>query len=251
MKITFHVKSGVLTYNGKNSKVNTQVGRVLEFLSRRAGTVVSKEEILEECWKNRGIVVSLNALRQTLYRLRRALDEIEASNDILLTKGRNGYLLKDESIVVLYDDQESRDSEEGIPDENIIYKKESYLFLNSLSKFRKKSLSILYALIIATLFFGVGFYIRFAMMINTLEYKKLNPIGDLHVYLEKKSDLNETEIGEVLKKYYYDNGLSKEKLKYIFINGDEQDNISYFMCSGYIEKSSSRCESVVILKDFK
>lgn len=56
--------------------------------------LVTKDEFMQVCWGNKGVIVSDNTVRQSLFRLRTSLAEVGAPEDTLITQGRNGYILK-------------------------------------------------------------------------------------------------------------------------------------------------------------
>lgn len=254
MKILFHIDSGVISYMEKKTIVNTQVGRVLCFLSERAGTVVSKEEILEKCWEQRGVVVSLNALRQTMYRLRKVLEEIGAPEEVLLTKGRDGYLFQNDALEIVYEVEQKRTTlDDHSYSANYIQatKSQSYLvaFLKRVSH-QKKHITLLVTLI-SPLLFALGFYLRFLFFITPLEYHQLKDYYSMRVFVENNSSIDTKKSQELIDNYLMKYNIVSKELKNVYISHSENENYSFIICTDSIELSTSSCQSVLVIKDIK
>lgn len=94
MTILFYYKAGVLRSGTRTLELSKQNKLGLEHFCRKAGMLVTKDEFVQICWGNKGVIVSDNTVRQSLFRLRSSLSEVGAPEDTLITQGRNGYILK-------------------------------------------------------------------------------------------------------------------------------------------------------------
>ncbi|MFZ4214026.1 winged helix-turn-helix domain-containing protein, partial [Pantoea endophytica] len=106
--LTFDLEEGVLSSGENEVRLNRQGIRCFELLTKHPDVVISKDEFIEQCWKKYGYLVTDNSVRQTFFQLRRALDEIGAPPDTLITIPKKGYKLSpDVSFVILNADARS------------------------------------------------------------------------------------------------------------------------------------------------
>ncbi len=78
---------------GEARKVEPRVMRVLMFLVRNKGRVVSREEILKEIWED--VIVNDEAITQSIYQLRKALSDGKGSKKYIETIPKKGYRFLD------------------------------------------------------------------------------------------------------------------------------------------------------------
>lgn len=72
---------------GENSKA------CLKLLIDNQGDIVSKNTILDEVWTAKGIVVSDNAVRQTMHIVRKSITQLTSNSQLITTIPRNGYMI--------------------------------------------------------------------------------------------------------------------------------------------------------------
>jgi DNA-binding winged helix-turn-helix (wHTH) protein/TolB-like protein/Flp pilus assembly protein TadD len=80
-----------LCRDGESSRIEPKVMEVLAVLARRAGEVVSRDELLSLVWP--GVVVGDEALTQSIIKLRRALGDNPRSPSYVETISKRGYRL--------------------------------------------------------------------------------------------------------------------------------------------------------------
>ncbi len=87
--------------------LNAPTARCLKLLLERAGQVVSREEFMQEVWQARGIVVSQNTFYQNISLLRKSLQKMGLSADIIATVRGVGFVFSPEACVQLVEDDNS------------------------------------------------------------------------------------------------------------------------------------------------
>jgi len=91
---SFEPLAGLISGPAGRVKVDPKVMDVLNFLARRAGEVVPRQELLDEIWP--GVIVSDDALSRCIYQLRRGLSQAGGSaryKTLLETLPKRGYRL--------------------------------------------------------------------------------------------------------------------------------------------------------------
>jgi DNA-binding response OmpR family regulator len=99
----FRCQNLVIYFNLKRVTLNDQTVdltateyRLLAFLARNAGRIITPEEILKEVWKNDWMVGDGHVVRVNIARLRHKLNDIHGLNYIQTMPGR-GYIMNDAS----------------------------------------------------------------------------------------------------------------------------------------------------------
>jgi DNA-binding winged helix-turn-helix (wHTH) protein len=87
--VRFDASSGILSSANSTSRLEPKAGDVLALLCAAQGSVVSRERLLDECWQ--GDAGSDEGLTQAVAQIRRALETVGASRDILSTHPKRGY----------------------------------------------------------------------------------------------------------------------------------------------------------------
>lgn len=87
----FDPVAGTLTSGGVERKLEDRSARVLAFLCRHRGEVVSKDQLLTEVWSGRS--VSPNSVAIVIGDLRRAIENDPGEPTQLVTVGKRGYRL--------------------------------------------------------------------------------------------------------------------------------------------------------------
>jgi len=75
-------------YLGQNAK------ECLMLLITHKGMIISKEQLIAEVWNAKGIIVSDNALRQTMYTIRKSLKYLSKEHELIITIPRKGYRIE-------------------------------------------------------------------------------------------------------------------------------------------------------------
>jgi len=87
--VRFDAGSGILSGANSTCRLEPKAGDVLALLCAAQGSVVSRERLLDECWQ--GNTGSDEGLTQAVAQIRRALETVGASRDILSTHPKRGY----------------------------------------------------------------------------------------------------------------------------------------------------------------
>ena len=80
-----------LVRDGKAATVEPKVMQVLVLLARRPGEVTSRDEIVTACWAGR--FVSEDSIHRTIFKLRKAGEELAGGDFVVETIPRVGYRL--------------------------------------------------------------------------------------------------------------------------------------------------------------
>lgn len=87
--VTLDQMGGILEYQGKRLELTRNELRILSLFMGQPGTIISREELMEELWQD-GQFVDENTLNVNIMRLRKKLSEI-GLNNFLETKRGMGY----------------------------------------------------------------------------------------------------------------------------------------------------------------
>lgn len=250
MKIIFSQSKGLITKDGKNAILSGQAMRALEFFMNNEGKVISKEKFVDACWTSRGAVVSDNAVRQTLYRLRRAFEDIGAPEDVLTTQVRNGYLLR-AGIVVMEKDGDAFEENNCNSTESIhhglLVHTDAKLISGS-GRFSQKFKNFFICLCVIILCSTIGFISRKSIFIHEIHYTKmLSHEGLTFYYLDGYDSMKFNNDKKRAMSWLRKENLLTSSVKNVYINPVWNENLSMFLCDNLIEKKESRCSSLIII----
>ncbi len=86
-------------HNGVETSLNIPASRCLLLLIERKNTVVSKEDLFDKAWEQRGTYVTANTFYQNISLLRKALKSVGLPEEIIKTVPKRGLML-DEDVVI-------------------------------------------------------------------------------------------------------------------------------------------------------
>ncbi|MDR6352512.1 winged helix-turn-helix domain-containing protein [Pantoea sp. SORGH_AS_0659] len=92
--IYFDPITGKLSKGDKELYLGHNAKECLMLLITNKGMIISKEEIISQVWNSKGVVVSDNALRQTMYTIRKSLKYLSREHEIITTIPRKGYRIE-------------------------------------------------------------------------------------------------------------------------------------------------------------
>ncbi|WP_350262597.1 winged helix-turn-helix domain-containing protein (plasmid) [Pantoea sp. BJ2] len=92
-KVYFTYSTGKLSNLDDEIILGEHARECLMLLIEKKGEIVSKATIVSRVWNAKGIVVSDNAVRQTMHILRRSLLHFTEGSQVITTVPRNGYLI--------------------------------------------------------------------------------------------------------------------------------------------------------------
>jgi len=90
-EFVLHLRSGELAQNGARVVLPDQLFRVLALLVRQPGTLVTREELRHELWREDTFVDFEHGVNAVIKRLREALGDSAASPRFIETLPRHGY----------------------------------------------------------------------------------------------------------------------------------------------------------------
>lgn len=103
-KVYFNHTTGKLYDLTQELTLGENAKECLSLLLENTGLLVSKEEIVKRVWTSKGVVVSDNAVRQTMHILRRSLSRFSPDKQLITTIPRNGYMITEAYVVDESDD---------------------------------------------------------------------------------------------------------------------------------------------------
>ncbi|MGL4343997.1 MAG: response regulator transcription factor [Cellulosilyticaceae bacterium] len=89
--VALNLGSGVVSYEGREIELTKNEQRILTLLMRSKGTIVSRDDIMNELWQSDEFVDD-NTLTVNITRLRKKLEELGVT-DYLMTKRGQGYIV--------------------------------------------------------------------------------------------------------------------------------------------------------------
>lgn len=265
MTILFYYKAGVLRSGTGTLELSKQNKLGLEHFCRKAGMLVTKDEFVQICWGNKGVIVSDNTVRQSLFRLRSSLSEVGAPDDTLITQGRNGYILKPGIIQLIESDNVYEEliapaiSNDDTADDTVPGTEDTAQPAGerqSLDKHQGKKRNVmLYSLSGAAfaLLFVTGLYFRFLFFthdITFIHYK--DDAGRSFFFSDTIDEAKNKENAIKRISYWLDrNNLAASDRPLIYISADWRDTLSFFSCKNDIAQRASDCLSINVIGDNK
>lgn len=239
----FEPVSSTLNNGDKCIKLTIQEARCLEFFLKNEDVFINRKTLLEECWLNRGVIVSDTAVRQTLYRLRRVFDEAGIAGDVLITQPRKGHLLQ-KGIILIQDIPV--DSINMLPEdrqEEVVQSQDNRKIITTR---RKPTLRTVMFIMLAAILFMSAAYVRTQIMITEVSYSPAVEVdGTFYFYLNNKS-----YSGETLSRVNYwinNHSVALTSMKYVYINNAGPDNLSFYLCHKEMGSADSACLSFTVI----
>jgi len=255
----FHPASEAVILGEKTVQLNHQAAACLHLLICRQGEIVKKEDILNACWADRGVIVSEVSVRQVLYQLRKALREAGLDAGCLVNVQRKGYRLTAGCIVIAEQllpenvpeslaGMQGSDCESEKPatyaqaDANIS-------LLTDIRKREGRLASLLWGtgILMGSLISSYWIYtIRTSELIEPLAYDYVTNAGDAAVFFQREGEINQeivlTTLQTLIRKKYITPSLNK----YIYVNQTYNNSIIIlFACRAPLSEPHNRCYSLV------
>lgn len=92
-QVYFNYASGKLFDLHNECYLGEHAKECLTLLLEKSDIIVTKEEIMQRVWRSKGIVVSDNAVRQTMHIIRKTFSRFPLNRQIIITIPRNGYMI--------------------------------------------------------------------------------------------------------------------------------------------------------------
>lgn len=255
----FYPGSETVTLGEKTVQLNHPAATCLHLLINRQGNIVNKEDILNACWAERGVIVSDVSVRQVMYKLRKALQETGLNAGCLENVQRVGYRLAAGSIVI----SEQRFPEDvpeflheiKSPDcgsQEPVIDEPADGHIRPLNRQRQRTgrlSSRLWAtgLLMGSLVTSYWIYtIRTAELIEPVAYDFVTKVGDAEVFFQHEGEINReivlTTLQTLISKKYITPSLNR----YIYVNQTYSNSIiTLFACRAPLSEPDNRCYSLV------
>lgn len=265
MTILFYYKVGVLRSGTGTLELSKQNKLGLEHFCRKAGMLVTKDEFVQICWGNKGVIVSDNTVRQSLFRLRSSLSEVGAPEDTLITQGRNGYILKPGIIQLVDSDNVYEDliapdinnndnADDTVPcTEDAAQPKED---IQGSEKSPDVKRNVMFCVLSGTTFallFVTGLYFRFLYFTHEISFTHYkDDAGRSFFFSDTINESRNKENAIRRVSYWLDrNNLAASDRPLIYISADWRDTLSFFSCKSDITQHASDCLSINVIGDNK
>lgn len=92
-QVYFNYASGKLFDLHQEFYLGEHAKECLTLLLEKSDVIVTKEEIMQRVWRSKGIIVSDNAVRQTMHIIRKTFNKFSLERQIIITIPRNGYMI--------------------------------------------------------------------------------------------------------------------------------------------------------------
>ncbi|HGU9825297.1 TPA: transcriptional regulator [Enterobacter cancerogenus] len=225
-------------YNSTTSiSISKQASRCLLFLISKSGTIVSKEDIIEECWARHGTFVSDVTVRQTFFNIRKALAQLELPADALTTVRGKGYLL-----ATGYINLAGRDN----MDTTSLTLQQSQLSPSGKGKAssRVATSNIKFFLICFFLFLS-SVTARHLLMVHEVTYTEAGNYMGVSFYSQNGISFNVHYNYNELSEIIHSGAIKENAIKHVYMNNQLKKNTSLFACNKPIEDRSSECISLI------
>ncbi|WP_421504616.1 winged helix-turn-helix domain-containing protein [Erwinia rhapontici] len=239
----FDPVNSTLNNGEKYIKLTIQEARCLDFFLRNEDIFINRKTLLEECWLNRGVIVSDTAVRQTLYRLRRVFDEAGIADDVLITQPRKGHLLQKGIILFQNTPVNGINSQPEDRQEDAV---EAENNREALTVSRKPILRIAMLITLAVILFLSAAYVRKLSMVTEINYFPPVEIdGTFYFYLNNKPYSREalSRVNYWVKNHY----VALTSMKYVYLNNAGPDNLSFYLCHKEMGSADSDCLSFTVI----
>lgn len=244
MRVYFEPENCILSNDKKSIKITIQEARCLDYLVRNEGQFINRETLLEECWVKRGVTVSDSAVRQSLYRLRRAFEDAGLPAGTLTTQARKGHLLQEGSIILI--PTPTSPASNGIDNTMQLQKKNSinnhpnpYSAVTALLQVAK--FAFLYVIL-----FMAGFYVRHQNMVTEIDYHPGEEKAGRFYFYRKDQVYNESSIAQI-NFWLKNKHVNSANMKYVYINNSWSGNTSFYLCNSEIGNEGSTCTSITVI----
>jgi DNA-binding winged helix-turn-helix (wHTH) protein len=265
MTIIFYYKAGVLRSGTGTLELSKQNKLGLEYFCRKAGMLVTKDEFVQICWGNKGVIVSDNTVRQSLFRLRSSLSEVGAPEDTLITQGRNGYILKPGIIQLVDSDNVYEDliaptiNNDDTADDTVSHTEDPAQPTEDIQSSEPPpgvKQNVMFYVLTGTAFallFVTGLYFRFLFFTHDISFTYYKDDAGRSFFFSDTIDEARDKQNAIRRiSYWLDrNNLAASDRPLIYISADWRDTLSFFSCKSDITQRASDCLSINVIGDNK
>jgi|EndMetStandDraft_3_1072993.scaffolds.fasta_scaffold31676_3 cholera toxin transcriptional activator len=254
---TFDPELASLSLEEKTVTLNRLLAACLHLLLLRQDEIVSKEEIMRVCWSDRGIIVSEASVRQVLFQLRKALNDVGLDAGCLSNVQRKGYRLASGSIILVNKVAPVRDSitPKMTCTNDSEAKNFSPVHTTSTGIVRKmnrdkrqlrqrvlKSITLTLSLLISILVYCI----RTGELVQPVHYELSAKLDDAIIYFQQDAEINTDVVLNVIRTLIERKFVFPSLNKYIYVNQTYSNSIvSLFICRAPLDQPDNRCYSLV------
>ncbi|MEG6138970.1 winged helix-turn-helix domain-containing protein [Enterobacter kobei] len=249
MKISFDISKNTLFLDNKKVRLNQQLARFLEYLCYNQDSTVSKESLLEECWRKRGVVVSDNAVRQSVFRVRKTFVELGFNEAVLISVGKSGYCLRGGVVELIKDESGNNKFSDDPGKSNNLntklldkYKKNRRVYCLTGTLFTKRMQNrTIFFLFVFCLFFSFAALLRIDSLITDVNYKFVKKVNDRAFYTHISGFKNLDKIISQIEGGLKENNLSIAESRFVYLNYSSDAVLNMFVCDTQIEEKNNNC----------
>lgn len=258
MDILFYYRAGILRSGTTTIELSRQNKLGLKHFCENAGVLVTKEEFIQVCWESKGVIVSDNTVRQTLFRMRSALSEIGAPEDTLITQGRNGYILKPGVISLTDSDNIYEEIVKGGPASPVI-SEHSPVSVELAPNFPEKrkwireKIKFVLAGTAVLIMFTAGLFLRLAFFTHNLSFTHYKDEGGRAFFFSENIRKDKSKENAIRRAVYWmnRNNLSASDRPYVYVSADWRDTLTFFSCQKEITDATGECLTINVIGDNK
>lgn len=193
-------------------------------------------------------MVSDSTVRQSLYRLRRSLNDIGLDNGVLTTVGKSGYILNKGFILIHTEEDRETPSHtisSQLPQE--AERQDAVAPLPSVKLRGYQKHFILYTSLALVVFFVIGMVLRGVTLLHRIDYQYYGEFsGSRFSFMPSVPGNKDVMIKRVVFWLGKEN-LNKVGRQYIYINNTRNNNLNFILCDGRLEDKQSTCSSYSVI----
>ncbi|WP_447872755.1 winged helix-turn-helix domain-containing protein [Serratia fonticola] len=253
-KIVYNIDDGeVFNLNEPEvkEKLSNPAAKCLQKLIDADHQIVSPDELINDIWGQKGIIVGTNTLYQHIYILRKHLCSLGLDKNIIKTTPRSGFNIPQEFTIELFQDEVEYVKEDNHQEQQQEAEEKLSLVINALP-LKKNSLlkrrSTFYFVMIFTLIIGSSIYIYNAKKPLEVDYKLIGKYQHCDIYgenvkftllyIKSRVDNHKIECSNVKNQSLYYFGNPEIKRESIFlcdnrIDGNARSNCKSYHWTGY------------------
>jgi DNA-binding winged helix-turn-helix (wHTH) protein len=253
-KIVYHIDGGEIFNLNKPEvkvKLSNPAAKCLYKLIDADHQIVSPDELINDIWGQKGVVVSTNTLYQHIYILRKHLCSLGLDKNIIKTTPRSGFNIPQEFTIEPLQDDVEYVKQENHQEQRQASEEERVLAINTLPKKTTRSLrrrSIYYLTLAFIIIITSSAYLYNSKkplennfkLIGQYQYCDIYATSEkfTFLYIKSRMDTHEIQCNKVGHQslYYFGNPTIKRESMFLCdnrIDGDAKSNCKSYHWTGY------------------
>ncbi|WP_239511964.1 transcriptional regulator [Enterobacter bugandensis] len=212
--------------------------------------MVTKEMLLDACWNQRGIIVSDNAVRQAIFRLRRIFTGFGLQDNVIASVGKSGYMLESGKITVTGGGITPVDN----AGDDVIMPEYKAPALSAVDEHPvpavKKKASFKYILRIflaCAVGFSVSALIRYGSFFTPVQYAETERKNGRVYFSQVPETPDSRNKLAMTERALTDNAVPLPQSRFVYINKSSVRSLSVFLCDMPIENKASQCVTLTVI----